>query len=126
MSEVAMSKIIYETKITCVGSEVQSFGDDLMILFGEKAPATLKNYCYNIDVNPTAANIESGQTLTIDDNQYKILYVGDAAERNLTAQGHVTINFTGMKEAMLPGSIVVEKSAKPDAEIGSVIRIKMD
>ena len=55
--------IIYENTIKSKGSLVGEFGDGMFILFGDNAPDMLKDYCYGIDVVPTNATIEVGQTL---------------------------------------------------------------
>ncbi len=117
-------KVIYTNKIINSGKDVAAFGSEITVLFGENAPDSLKDYCYIIPVVQTTAPIVPGQLFIIDGEKFKILYVGELAEKNLNGLGHLTINFTGSKDAILPGSIVVEKKASPTIKIGSIIEIK--
>lgn len=114
---------VYKNTIKSAGPAVDAFGGEMMILFGENAPDTLKDFCYGIDVVPTEGTIKPGMTLSYDSTPYQIIAVGDLAERNLTALGHLTVNFTGEADACLPGAIVVEKKDAPEVKIGTVIEI---
>ena len=118
-----MSEIIYQNKIKNMGESVEAFGGEMIILFGDAAPDTLKDFCYTVDVVDTNAPIEEGQILKIDENEYKILAVGEIAERNLTSLGHLTVNFSGDVSGLLPGAIVVEKKENPGLKIGTEIAI---
>lgn len=118
-----MSNIIYHTSVKNIGPSVEAFGGEMMILFGEGAPDTLKDYCYTIDVNAADQTIVPGQTLAIGGEDFNILYVGEIAQRNLESLGHLTVNFTGKEENLLPGAIVVEARPKPLMEIGTTIAV---
>lgn len=119
-----MNEVIYQNKVKNMGQNVAAFGGEMIILFGDTAPDTLKDFCYTIDVVATKAPIEKGQILMIDDNEYSILAVGDIAEQNLTALGHLTVNFSGDVSALLPGAIIVEKKENPGLTIGTEISIR--
>ena len=73
ISKGRMSMIIYENTIKSKGSLVGEFGDGMFILFWDNAPDMLKDYCYGIDVVPTNATIEVGQTLKVDGEEFEIL-----------------------------------------------------
>ena len=114
--------IIYENTVKGKGELASAFLEEkTIILFGDSAPDTLKDYCYSIDVKDAAAAIEAGQTLEIDGKQFKIVLVGDVVQKNLEALGHISIRFTGESDG-LPGTIVVEDSEVPVLDVGSVIR----
>ncbi|MDO5410007.1 MAG: PTS glucitol/sorbitol transporter subunit IIA [Lachnospiraceae bacterium] len=114
---------IYENTVKGKGELASAFLEEkTIILFGDSAPDTLKDYCYTIDVKDAAAKIEAGQTLEINNAQFKIKLVGDVVQKNLEALGHISIRFTG-EDDCLPGTIVVEDSEVPVLDIGSVIRI---
>ena len=114
---------VYRTTVQSAGSSVDAFGGEMMILFGENAPDTLKDFCSGIDVVPIEKKIETGMSISYDGVPYKILAVGDLAERNLVSLGHLTVNFTGTPDECLPGAIVVEKKDSTDMKIGTVIEI---
>ena len=116
--------IIYENTIKSKGSLVGEFGDGMFILFGDNAPDMLKDYCYGIDVVPTNATIEVGQTLKVDGEEFEILGVGDVAEKNLVDLGHLTVQFSGDLDNLLPGAIVVEEKSCPAIDINTKITIE--
>lgn len=117
-------KIIYENVVKGLGDMVEEFiGEGMFILFGDNAPDTLKDFCYTIDVLEVAEDIKVGQTLVIDEKEYKITAVGHVARKNLSDLGHITLVFNGSEEAELPGSIYLEETTIPTLRIGSKISI---
>lgn len=117
-------KVIYENKVKALGSCVDEFRDENMfIIFGDNAPAELRDYCYCVDVNPVNGIIRTGQTLEVGGSSYKITAVGDEAPVTLAGLGHCTINFSGQDTADLPGTIYVENKPMPVVTVGTVIRI---
>lgn len=116
---------IYENKINSLGAMVEEFkGEKMIILFGDSAPDTLKDYCYSINVIPASGEIKPGQKLAIGSNSYTITAVGDIAQRNLESLGHISVVFNGAAEAELPGSIYVTDNDVPDIASGDVICIE--
>ncbi len=114
---------IYENTVKGVGDLAAAFAEEkTIILFGDSAPDTLKDYCYSIDVKKADAVIEPGQTLEIDGKQYKIQVVGGVMQKNLEALGHISIQFSGAADG-LPGTMVVEEAEVPVLKIGSTIRV---
>ena len=62
--------IIYENKVKELGKDIMMMnGGDFIIIFGDSAPAELRDYCYSVDVNPINGEIKAGQTLKIDENE---------------------------------------------------------
>lgn len=116
-------KTIYNNKIINAGKSVETFGKEMIILFGDNAPDTLKDYCYSIPIVQTTGTIKPGQFFVIDGVKFEILHVGELAEKNLNGLGHLTVNFTAEKDASLPGAIIVEKKVHAPIKIGSVIEI---
>lgn len=116
--------IFYENTVKGKGNLVEEFGDNMIILFGDSAPDMLKDYCYSIEVVPTNKKIEKGQYLVIDNEKFKILAVGDVAEKNLVELGHLTVHFSGDISVLLPGAMVVENKNCPKIKIGTQIMIE--
>lgn len=116
---------VFETEIISVGAEAELFKDEKMvILFGKDAPDTLKDYCYNIKVNPVKGSITTDSILAIDESSYKVTAVGDVVQKNLEDLGHITIKFDGSTSAELPGTLYVEEKDIPDLDIGSHVMIQ--
>ncbi len=115
---------LYKTKVINIGNEAEMFREEgMIILFGENAPESLSDYCYNIKVEPVAGEIEAGMELSIGSEKYSVTAVGSVVRKNLSELGHITIKFDGSKEADLPGTLYVEDRALPEITIGEEISI---
>lgn len=116
---------VYETNILDFGSEAEMFqAENMVILFGEEAPAELADYAYIINVNPVEGSIEPGMTLSIDDVSYAITAVGNVVNKNLADLGHITLRFNGDTVAELPGTLYLEEKDMPTIAKGSTITIQ--
>ncbi len=115
---------LYKTKVINIGNEAEMFREEgMIILFGENAPESLSDYCYNIKVEPVAGEIEAGMELSIGSEKYSVTAVGSVVRKNLSELGHITIKFDGSREAELPGTLYVEDRALPEITIGEKISI---
>lgn len=70
------------------------------------------------------ANIEAGDVLWLGTASYRILAVGEVANRNLESLGHLVIKFNGREEPELPGDVCVEQKLLVPLEVGDEIRIE--
>lgn len=117
-------EIIYENKVKNIGALANSFLEDKMfILFGDEAPQDLKDFCYNIDVVDAAGDIQAGQKLIINDEQFEITAVGNLVQRNLVQLGHITLRFDGSIAPELPGTLYLESKDIPTIEQGALLKI---
>ncbi|RCX12487.1 PTS system glucitol/sorbitol-specific IIA component [Vagococcus fluvialis] len=115
---------LYKTKVINIGNEAEMFREEgMIILFGENAPESLSDYCYNIKVEPVTGEIEAGMELSIGSEKYSVTAVGSVVRKNLSELGHITIKFDGSREAELPGTLYVEDKALPEITIGEEIFI---
>lgn len=116
--------MIFETQVTNIGPEAQMFrSENMLILFGDEAPETLADYCYNIDLQASTSDILPGMIFSFDEQSYKITAVGDVVKKNLDDLGHITLRFDGSAEAELPGTLYVEEKEMPLIEVGTKISI---
>lgn len=116
--------MIYENKVKAIGSQASAFSDTgILIIFGDNAPDEIKDYCYNVSVEPLNGEIEAGQSVYFDGEPYKITAVGDEAPKTLVGLGHCSFNFSGATEVELPGTIYLEAKPMPTLEVGSTIAI---
>ncbi|MGT2929985.1 PTS glucitol/sorbitol transporter subunit IIA [Streptococcus dentasini] len=118
-----MSKI-FETRVAAVGPEAQSMVEDanMLILFGQGAPADLAEFCFTIDNNNLTGSLKSDGKVLIDTQEYRITAVGDLVETNLKNLGHITISFDGSKEKTLPGTLHVEGNGLPQLSSGTLVQ----
>ena len=119
-----MGKAIFQTEIIELGEQVDAFFEEgMFVLFGDNVPDTLKDFCHFIDQKKVDGTIKKGDKLVVDQKEYLITAVGDIAQSNLETLGHLTVVFSGAKEAGLPGSICVEAKPMPKLAIRSKISI---
>lgn len=117
--------MIFETQVTNIGPEAEMFqAENMLIFFGDEAPDTLADYCYNIELKASTGEILPGMTFTFDDQAYQITAVGDVVKKNLDDLGHITLRFDGSAEAELPGTLYVEAKAMPTIHVGTKISIQ--
>ncbi|WP_313631115.1 PTS glucitol/sorbitol transporter subunit IIA [Enterococcus devriesei] len=117
--------MIYETQVTKIGPEAEMFqAEGMFIFFGDEAPDTLADYCYNIDLIPSTGEILPGMNFFFDDQVFEITAVGDVVKKNLDDLGHITLRFDGSTLAELPGTLYVEEKTMPTIQIGTRIGIQ--
>lgn len=117
-------KLRYATTITSVGPLVADFiGQGMLIIFGEGAPPELHDLCALHSPDVKDGGVQPGDLLRLDDQQFTILSVGDVANANLTALGHVSFKANGATAAQLPGDISVEDRPLPLLREGSRVVI---
>lgn len=116
--------MIFETQVTNIGPEAEMFQQEkMLIFFGDDAPETLADYCYNIQLTPSTNEITAGMTFSFDDQPYTITAVGDVVKKNLDDLGHITLRFDGSETAELPGTLYVEEKTMPIITVGTKIAI---
>lgn len=117
---------VFETTVKAIGKEAELFKEEKMvILFGENAPDSLADYCYNIEMKASTEEIKIGMLLSFDDSEYSITAVGKVVRKNLDDLGHITIKFDGSKEAELPGTLYVEAKKLPEIAVGTKVKIEI-
>jgi PTS system glucitol/sorbitol-specific IIA component len=115
---------IYKTKVKSIGELVNSFiAEKIIILFGDKAPQELKDFCYNIELVNINGEIYAGQKFYINNEAFEITSVGSAVQHNLATLGHITLCFNGAVSPELPGTLYLENKKIPKIELGSEIKI---
>ncbi|SLE75373.1 PTS system glucitol/sorbitol-specific transporter subunit IIA [Mycobacteroides abscessus subsp. bolletii] len=118
---------IYSTTVLAVGPEAEMFREqDMIILFGSEAPDNLKDFCYIIECTDVADDISPGQQLIIGGNCYPITAVGEVAQKNLEALGHISLVFNGSAKAEMGGTIYVDLAGQsfPVLAQNSIITIR--
>jgi len=117
-------KTIYEVEVTGLGEGVEEFLEQqLIVLFNDNAPAELAEISVIHTTADLNGEIEAGDIISIDDQEFKIKAVGDVVNKNISRLGHSTLRFNGEVEAQLPGDINLEEAEIPKIEEGTVIKI---
>lgn len=119
--------IKYETKVIEINEYAEDFlKEKMLVVFGPDAPPELSPYCYIIEHNEINDEVKEGDTLLLDNEEYSIINVGDAVNKNLKDLAHITFNFKGKEEAKsnLAGTIYLEDKNITDLKVGSTIKIR--
>ncbi len=114
----------YGTTVLQVGPLVEDFlQQGMVIFFAEGAPAELLEFCALHRPDVVTGGLRAGDHLLIDDLRLEILAVGDVADANLTALGHISIKANGERTAPLPGDVCVHKQPLPPLREGTRVEI---
>ena len=117
--------IKYQGKIVSIGPLVDEFKQaGILVFFGEGAPEELVEFSIIHDAKDLRKPVESGDTVYIGSEGFKVLSVGDVANTNLGNLGHLILKFSGEDIARLPGDVNVEEKQIPAIEIGKEIKIE--
>lgn len=117
----------FSTSVKEIGHSAADFeAEKMMILFGDEAPDSLKDFCFNIQLNPLEKMMEVGDVISFDSSQYKLTAVGSNANDTFKELGHMTIKFDGNEAADLPGTIHVENKDYPKLKIGTTITLEKE
>lgn len=117
---------MYQMKITEVGAMVPAIAEErLLILFGPKATAELKDLCVLHDMPQIPGDagdlLRVGGTISFGDEVFEIRRVGSAANANFKELGHVSVYFRNEIGEILPGAIIVSPGSFPSIQAGDTI-----
>jgi glucitol/sorbitol PTS system EIIA component len=114
----------YATNVIQIGPLVSEFmAQGMVIFFAEGAPQELLEFCALHRPEIKTGGIRAGDELRVDEHRLRILAVGEVADANLTALGHISVKANGEHVAPLPGDVCVEKIQLPELREGSRIEI---
>ena len=120
--------IYYRSTILACGDLAKEFfAEDVMVFFGKNTPDELCEYSviHEHAQEPTQA-IQTGDIITINKQQLKVLAVGDVANDNFKSVGHLVIKFNGSDTVEMAGDVNVACGAVPIPEAGSAFTIQRE
>lgn len=110
----------YATEVTAVGELVPAFVQQrVLVFFLDSAPAELHDFCVLHRPTAVVGGLCPGDEIVLDGVGLRVLAVGDRAEENLLALGHLSVKATGGDEVPLPGDVCVEAVDLPTPRPGS-------
>lgn len=117
--------IKYQGKVLSIGPLVEEFKQaGILVFFGENAPEELLEFSIIHDAHDLKEPVASGDVVSINTEQFKVLAVGDVANTNLAKLGHLILKFNGDDTARLPGDVNLEAKPVPEILIGTEIKIE--
>ncbi len=117
--------ILYRATVTQIGPLVSEFIDNgIIVLFGLNAPEELAEFAILHDGKELVEPVMPGDLVVIDHEAFKVLAVGDVANANLAALGHLVIKFNGQTAVEMPGDVCLEAKSLPPVAVGTVLTIE--
>jgi PTS system glucitol/sorbitol-specific IIA component len=115
----------YATTVTAVGDEVAEFvTHGLLIWFAEGAPEELHFFSVLHRPTVTTGGVRPGDTVRIDDQEFRVTAVGAVANDNMVNLGHMDLKANGDTEAPLPGDICLEQLPLREPRPGTTLVIE--
>lgn len=111
--------IKYQATITAIGPLVSEFVEaGVLVFFGANAPAELAEFAILHDGSELHGAVAPGDLIRLDEHTYHVLAVGEVANQNLSALGHLVIKFNGQTEPEMPGDVCAEAVPVPPLQVG--------
>lgn len=115
----------YQATVTSIGPLVSEFIDfGILVFFGQSAPPELADFSVLHDGEELLSDLIPGDIIHIDEHQYKVLAVGDVANKNFASLGHLVMKFNGEDKIEMPGDVCVEAKPIPQITVGSKLYVE--
>jgi PTS system glucitol/sorbitol-specific IIA component len=115
----------YATTVTAVGEEVADFvSHGILIWFAEGAPEELHFFSVLHRPTVTTGGVRPGDTVRIDDQEFRVTAVGAVANDNMVNLGHMDLKANGESEPPLPGDICLEQLPLREPRPGTTLVIE--
>lgn len=114
----------FSARIIRIGPLVEEFTSaGVLVFFGPEAPEELLDFAVIHEGGVLEEPVEPGDEFCVDEECFRVLAVGEVANKNLSSLGHFIIKFNGQLRPEMPGDICTEaRSPLPKLGIGSLIR----
>ena len=117
--------IKYQGTVLSVGPLVDEFKQaGILVFFGEDAPDELLDFSIIHDARELKMPLAAGDIVTIKEEKYKVLAVGEVANTNLANLGHLILKFNGEEKTRMPGDVNLEAKPVPEINVGTIFKIE--
>ena len=115
-------EVKYEVSVTAVGKLAREFleNNNSVIILNEGIHPNLADMVVEHTVSELATDIEVGDKLTIGNADFKVMKVGDIANKTIQEEGHCTIVINA--DGSMPGQIIVKGAVPPRLRVGDSIK----
>jgi PTS system glucitol/sorbitol-specific IIA component len=119
--------IKYRAQFTQIGPLVSEFVDNgILVLFGANAPEELAEFSILHDGKDLVEPVGPGDLVALGGDNFRVLAVGEVANTNLSALGHLVLKFNGQTAVEMPGDVCLEAKALPPVEVGMILTIQSE
>ena len=120
-----MDEIKLRTRVVSVGELVEEFlSAQVLVFFGEGAPEELAEFSIIHSAEINLATVAPGDTLLLGAESFDVLAVGDVANQNLAALGHLVVKANGATEPEMLGDVSVTAKPLPRLIVGDWVEIR--
>ena len=117
--------IKYQANITAIGPQVSEFVEaGVLVFFGQSAPSELAEFAILHDGTHLDDAVQPNDQLCLGTHTYRVLAVGEVANQNLSALGHLVAKFNGESVPEMPGDVCLEVAPLPEIQVGMSFRIE--
>lgn len=114
----------YRATITAIGPMVSEFVEaGVLVFFGKDAPEELAEFAVLHDGTHLDGQVGPGDRIHLGDRSYLVLAVGEVANLNLAALGHLVVKFNGQTIVEMPGDVCAEALPLPPVAPGMHFQI---
>ncbi len=115
----------YQACITAIGPLVSEFIEaGILVFFGQNAPPELAEFAILHDGTQLDGLVTPGDRLCLDGHAYRVLAVGEVANQNLAALGHLVVKFNGQTVPEMPGDVCTDAAPLPEIKVGMRFQIE--
>ena len=110
--------------VTAIGENAISKKDPMIILFGEQATDDIRTVAIiqSFEEDKETVKLQSGDTISFDEQVYTIETVGSLANENLNTIGHITLSFSEVPEDdRIESGVYLSPYELPEVSIGTKI-----
>ena len=119
-----MSRLKYEMRVVEIGPLVSEFIQaKVLVFFKVGAPPELAEFSILHEPSEFFSDLQPGDCIVIEDSTYRVTAVGEVANNNIRALGHLIMKCNGLTQPELPGDVCVENKELPNIQVGTVVRI---
>ncbi|CDO03531.1 PTS system glucitol/sorbitol-specific transporter subunit IIA [Oceanobacillus picturae] len=120
-----MTKPYVDVNVVQVGQDAElMLEENMIILFNSSVPNDLKEIAVVHDGGSLSIALQAGDEMLIDEEVFKVLFVGDKANETLTELGHATFHFNGESHSDMPGTVCLENKTIPPINENTVISFR--
>lgn len=113
-----------KSKVVLIGSKALDEKDDLVILFDKTATKELETVSIIQEFEKPidkSYDLKTANKLKIDNQEYKIAFVGDMVNRNYMEIGHTVLHFEPVPAKPQGNAIYLTPMKVPQIKVGSTI-----
>ncbi len=117
------------TTVTEVGEMAGAFLDEgIIVFFGDDAPEELRDVAIVHRPETNVGGITAGDVVVVrptagDETTMEVLAVGDVANDNMVALGHLVLKRNGSTTPAMPGDVCCDVGPIPPLAVGDTVEV---